>query len=81
MGTFIATHDILLQECGVECCSSNKSLVAQGIGLHFSILRCKAELDQLKNGLENLGVLNAIEAFPELMKVFFVLNTKKLTAG
>ena len=79
MCTFIAMHDILLQECGV--CSSNKALVVQGIGLHYSILRCKAELDQLMNGLETLAVLNAIQTFPELMKVFFVLNTKKLTAG
>ena len=79
MGTFIATHDILLQECCV--CSSNKALVVQGIGLHYSILRCKAKLDQLMNGLETLAVSNAIQTFPELMKVFFVLNTKKLTAG
>ena len=48
---------------------------------HISILRCKAELDQLMNGLETLAVLNAIRAFPELMNVFIVLNTKQLTAG
>ena len=79
MCTFIATHDILLQEYCV--CSSNKALVVQGIGLHYSILRCNAKLDQLINGLETLAVSNAIQTFPELMKVFFVLNTKKLTAG
>ena len=56
---------ILHQECGI--CSSNKALVVKGIGLHYCILRCKAELDQLMNGLETFAVLNAIQTFYHLI--------------
>jgi hypothetical protein len=41
--------------------------------MHFSLLRCKAELDQLKNGLSILGLLQALHSYPDIFAPYFYL--------
>ena len=52
------------------------------ISLHYTLLRSKAELDQLKMGLEALGVKDAMKVYPDLFESFFTeVGIKPLTAG
>ena len=51
------------------------------ISLHFVILMAKAELDQLINGLNALGVLTLVRNNPKLSRQLFVQGSpKELTA-
>ena len=46
------------------------------------LLRIKAEIDQFKQGMECLGVVSAIQWYPDLLKGFFTVGKKVLlTAG
>lgn len=45
------------------------------------VLRCKAEIDQFRDGLNCLRVLDCIKAKPEIMKVYFTAPAIPITAG
>ena len=58
---------------------SIKPAIIKALSLHH--LRSKAELDQFRDGLGCLRVLDCIKAKPDLMKVYFISPTVSLTAG
>ena len=46
------------------------------------LLTIKAEIDQFKQGMECLGIVSAIQWYPDLLKDFFTVGTKiLLTVG
>ena len=50
--------------------------------LHYTLYRNKAVLDQLKSGLDTLGVLNAMMKYPQILEPFFVSGLQApFTAG
>lgn len=49
---------------------------------YHCILKVKAEMDQFLEGLESLGIIDAIKSQPEVMKPLFVAEiSKTITAG
>ena len=61
---------------------TGKEELVNTLMLHHTLLRNKAELDQLKSGLSCLGVLNAMCQNPAVMEPFFVAGKRqKLNAG
>lgn len=60
----------------------DKKVIIKTIFLHQTIYSCLAELDQLKAGLNVLGVADELSKTPDLLVDFFTsVNVKKLTAG
>ena len=60
----------------------DKTALIRTLALHFTILRSKAVLDQFKEGLCTLGVIDAIKQHPSIMEPLFVANGQtQLTAG
>lgn len=60
----------------------DKSAIVGAIALHHCVLSIKAELDQIKEGLEYTGLLQYIHKFPEAFEsVFTSKDACKLTAG
>jgi hypothetical protein len=61
----------------------DKADIVQSICLHHVILRSKAEIDQLTEGLRSCGVLDEIRQNRDLTRSFFTIdgNPEKLTAG
>ena len=59
---------------------SMKPAIIKALSLHH-LLHSKAELDQFRDGLDCLRVLDCIKAKPDLMKVYFISPTVSLTAG
>lgn len=58
----------------------NKEDVALSLAKHYLIYTCKAELDQLKEGLSRMGVIDLVNRYPLLMKPLFLSSGKpKLT--
>ena len=50
--------------------------------LHATLLKVKAELDQFMTGLQEAGVLHAIQAYPNHFRPLFVADAvKPMTAG
>ena len=46
------------------------------------LLKIKAEIDQFKEGMECLGVVTAIQRYPDLLRSFFTIGKETpLTAG
>ena len=59
-----------------------KTELVQIICLHHVLLRNKAVLDQLKEGLSVLGVEDALKRYPSILEPFFVGGKQEpLTAG
>lgn len=55
--------------------------ISKTIALHYSLLQSLAEIDQLKKGLESLGVLELMKNNSDLLAPFFTsIGSKKLTA-
>lgn len=59
----------------------DKADLVKALSLQFIILRSKAELDQLKNGLQTLDVAYEMEQHPELFKPLFTNTRVELTPG
>lgn len=60
----------------------DKLTLERTLKMHFGLLRCKAELDQLKSGLSVLGVGEAMRSYPNVMAGLFVSSkTEPLTTG
>ena len=61
---------------------SNRVDVTNAIKLHYGLLRCKAELDQLSGGLSIMGVGEAMKMNSDLFSPLFTSSEMtKLTAG
>ena len=45
------------------------------------LLKIKAEIDQFKEGMECLGVVTAIQQYPDLLSFFTIGKETPLTAG
>ena len=43
---------------------------------NYLMYSCKGELDQFKNGLKSLGILELLQQYPTLMKPLFVYSEK-----
>ena len=61
---------------------SDRDAFASAVAKHYTILKCRAELDQLLQGLETLGVLPLIRSNPCMMRPLFTGTgqEQKLTA-
>jgi hypothetical protein len=60
----------------------DRESLTQCLKKHLCILKTKGELDQLKSGLNSLGVGRAMEQFPNIMSSLFLEEeTEHLTAG
>lgn len=52
------------------------------VALHSTILKVKAELDQLMSGLSEAGVLSVIQTYSEMFECLFIAaETPSLNAG
>ena len=78
----------MLLECGfVKPISGirlyDKDSLVRTLCLHHMILKSKAELDQLKEGLGTLGVATAMESMPDVFIHLFTSNedNSQLTPG
>ena len=60
---------------------SDKEEIIRALFLHTTIYRSMAELDQLKAGLNVLGVYNEMEKNPDHFLEFFTRKDQKLSAG
>ena len=77
----------VLVDCGfVKSPSSitlhERSAIVKAISLHYIVFRSKAELDQLRSGLQTLGVGEAMHSNPELLEPLFTSTIpSKLSPG
>ena len=56
--------------------------IIRSLVMHYLVFSCKAELDQLKQGLSELKILQLLHTYPTLFKPLFVAYGKpKLTAN
>ena len=55
--------------------------ISRALFLHYTIFRSKAELDQLKSGLNVLGVSDEMKSNPQIFKDYFTMRVEKLSAG
>ena len=56
--------------------------LVQVVALHYALLVCKAEIDQLIEGLGEIGVSRMLKEFPSLLESFFTSKGRvTLTAG
>ena len=82
----LASHSNILIDSGYQkpttmATLGDKKEIINTIFLHQTIYSCLAELDQLKAGLNVLGVIDEMTKTQNLLIGFFTLiNTKDLTA-
>ena len=85
--SFVGTNYELLSDCGFVKPSTcitmeDKVEIVQAVGLHFVILRPKAELDQFLEGLDACGILHPLRANSALAKNYFTIDGRpQLTTG
>ena len=59
-----------------------KEELTRTLKMHYTLLRCKAELDQLSCGLSTLGIGDAIKKYPKIFAPLFTSSClAQLTAG
>ena len=58
-----------------------KQDMLSALAVHFCLLSVKAELDQLREGLETLHVLSAMMKHPHVFQCLSVAERSPLTAG
>lgn len=87
MKIIISAINELLIDCGYSkpipmITLMDKDSIVNTISLHHLILKVKAELDQLRSGLETLGVAAAMKLNPKLFQPLFTRNGQiELTPG
>ena len=60
---------------------ANKQEIVRAIFLHQTVYSCLAELDQLKRGVNVLGVIDEMSESPDILLDFFTaVNSVRLTA-
>ena len=83
----LASHSDVIYESGYRkpiatSTLANKEEIVMTIFLHQTVYSCLAELDQLRNGLNVLGVVDEMSKSPRLLLDFFTsVNYTKPTAG
>ena len=83
----LASHSDVICESGYRkpiatSTLANKEEIIMAVFLHQTIYSCLAELNQLKSGLNILGVIDEMSKSPGLLLDFFTsVNHVKLTAG
>ena len=60
---------------------TDKEDIVKALCSHHIIFRCKAELDQIKGGLNTLGVATAIEVLPDTFQCLFTATEEMLSPG
>ena len=61
---------------------ADRPALVKAISLHHIILKRKAELDQLRDGLGTLGVADALKSHPSLFEPIFIASGQtELTPG
>ena len=55
--------------------------ISRALFLHYTIFCSKAELDQLKAGLNVLGVCDEMKNNPGIFKDYFTVRVEKLTVS
>ncbi len=61
---------------------TDKDRLLSVVTKHYTLLRNKAELDQLREGLSALGIGKMMAEHPDMMEPFFVYGLRKeLSAG
>ena len=77
----------LLVDCGfikplMSVNLTDRPGIIKAITLHYTIFRAKAELDQLRGGLNTLGVADAMHSYSDLFQPLFTsVGPTKLTPG
>ena len=75
-----------LYDCGIHqplnsITVANRDTIISAIAKHFSVIVCKAELDQLIEGLSTLSVLDLIRGNPGILRQLFVyIKPRKICA-
>ena len=59
----------------------DKVSIVQSVALHSVILKTLGELSEFRDGLQSLGVAQAMSANGELLRNFYVKGNSKVTAG
>ena len=83
----LASHSDVIYESGYRkpittSTLAQKEEIVMAIFLHQTVYSCLAELNQLKSGLNVLGVVDEMSKSPGLLLDFFTsVNHTKLTAG
>ena len=72
-------------DIGVNNLTSNLTLadrdrIVQSIANYFTVIRVKAQIDQLSDGLKALGVLDIMKGNPHSMRELFLAKPKPITA-
>ena len=60
---------------------ADRENLIKSLCLHHTIFKCKAELDQLKEGLQTLGVAAAIKVLPDTFECLFTTTEEIVTSG
>lgn len=71
----------IIEEVGEVCIlnETTKFIIIQSMMIHDIIVKRKASLDQLRCGLQILGVLRAITNNPDSMAKFFIQSTNEIS--
>ena len=81
-----STYETFFDECGNErplavAKMAWKSELVQMLTFHFSLAKLQGAMNQFREGLGTLGVLEAIQDNAQAMNPFFLWFETKLTAG
>ncbi len=79
----IAEHETLFQLAGTPCFVANENgirKIVEDVAHWYVLERCCAAINQFKEGLKILGVLEKIKAFPEQFKPLFCFGSIVITA-
>ena len=84
--TLAKEHIDIILECGytksiTALTVDDKEDILKALCLHNIIFKCKAELDQMKEGLRTLGVATALEVLPDTFQCLFTSVEETLTPG
>lgn len=76
-------YTVQLTECGIFSNGKlNAKSLVQAVAMHHVVLSCKAELDQLIDGLNALGMHKHLVNHSDILSHLFVIGNAKIpTAG
>lgn len=64
----------------VSCQLENRKHIVQSISNYFTVVRVKAQIDQLYEGMKCLGIDELFKAYPSTMHHLFVSQPQPLTS-
>ena len=59
---------------------SDRDRIVQSLATHFTIVRVKAQIDQMIEGLNTLGIYDLIKANPRIMHKLFISQPEPITS-